>query len=143
MRPHNLPFRRQASQRGFSLVELFYALGYFAFGLEALVLFQIVGSYGSVRAGDISMATNLVSNRIEELRLVRPTDVIDAGASIKYFDHTGATLTGSSGYFTVTATPTQPVGARYYDLKANVTWKQSINDTLVHNIDMYTRIPTE
>ena len=145
------------SERGFTLVELMYATGYFMIGLAALASFQIVAATGSGRANDISNATNLAASTIEMVRasnfntvlttvqpMVATYDRYGNLTSTPAFYSVSATSTvASPTYFTVTTNCSQVAGAGYYEIVVQANWKQNPSATFVHGITMQTRIPTE
>ena len=134
---------RNRQQRGFTLLELMYASGYFSLGLLALVFFQSAAVFGVQRAADLSLATNLTRNALEALR-VQPGPAVVAASQpqTSLYDRWGY-LNGSPTYFTVTTQASQVAGARYYDVVVNTAWQQQVGDSFMHGISMQSRVPLE
>ncbi len=127
-------------ERGFTLVELMYALGYFMIGLAGLTSFQLMAMRGSQQASDITLATNIAANAIENYRLSPPASVLaQPQPMLSTFDRYG-TPNGTPTYFTLSATATQPGGAAYYELSVGVRWVMALGDTFSHSIAMQTRV---
>ena len=132
----------RAHERGFTLVELMYALGYFMLGLTGLVSFQVMGAFTTQRAGDITLATNLTTATIENLRVQTPTSVVNAAQPIVTNYNRYGVKDALPTYFTVSANASQASGNRYYDLSVSTSWTQGVS-IFVHSIRMQTRIPAE
>ena len=129
-------------QRGYTLVELMYATGYFMLGLTGLVCFQLVAATGTSRAADIMMATNLTSATIESTRVMSINTVLTASQpQVTTYSRAGS-QNGTPTYFTVYSTATQASGKAYYELQVSTQWQMPGN-SFQHNITMQTRIPTE
>jgi Tfp pilus assembly protein PilV len=142
---------RRRSERGFTLLELMYAFGYFMLGITGLVFFQSVAANSTQRAGDISMATMITGGTIEEMR-ANPNVNLPVNA-VAYWDRfgnsqmaNGTTNPNYTGtvYFTVTTTASSPTGNfHYYDVQVATNWYQLPAITFQHGVVMQTRVPTE
>lgn len=73
--------------KGFSLIEVLITVAIVGFGLIAIVeMFNVTGR-GSESAENLSIATNLAQERIEEIRhLVQKGETIDVGSGTYSFD---------------------------------------------------------
>ena len=74
-------------KKGFSLIEALVTVAIVGFGLIAIVeMFNVTGR-GSESAENLSIATNLAQERIEEIRhLVQNGETIDVGSGTYSFD---------------------------------------------------------
>jgi Tfp pilus assembly protein PilV len=129
-------------QRGFTLVELVYATGYFMLGMTGIMMFQVAAANGSAQAGDLMLATTLTANALETARNTPATTLTATPSSVAYFDRTGKATTGS-GFFTVTTTVVPPTSTLlYFDATAATRWKSSPINPFVHGVTMQTRLGT-
>ncbi|HET6344079.1 MAG TPA: hypothetical protein VFH51_04060 [Myxococcota bacterium] len=130
---------RSRHSRGFTLIELMYASGYFMVALTGIVCFQVVAARGSGQASDNSMASNLASSTLEELHTRSPAYLQSAGTGTGMYDRSGNAVTASP-YFTVTWTAAMTSGNSYFDVDVAVQWRPLGPLTSVSEIDMSTRI---
>lgn len=140
---------RNRRQRGFTLVELMYAFGYFMLGIAGLTFFHVVANNATQHAADISMATMLTSNAIETVRNdpnQQQTALMPTTTQVLY-DRYGNAQTSSSyagvPYFTVTTNNSMPAGASvYFQTVVQTTWYQLPVTSFQHGVIMQTFIPT-
>ena len=151
--PCGQPRRRQ---RGFTLVELMYAVGYFTVGMTGVVCFQVVAAFGSQNAANLSVATNIASSTLEALRYQSQTAILAASQPVLItYDSSGGLITNASPananlpYFTASSQSVMgsntPMGnpARFLEVTVNVTWQQTPLDPWQHGILMQSRIGTD
>ena len=134
---------RGRAERGFTLIELMYASGYFSLGLLGLVYFQSNAAFGTQRAGDLSLATNLTRNALESLRVQPVSSVLAVSQPQTLLYDRWGYLNGSPSYFTVTTQASQATGNRFYDVVVNTAWQQVVGDNFIHGISMQSRVATE
>jgi Tfp pilus assembly protein PilV len=133
----------RAAQRGFTLIELMYATGYFMIGLVGLTCFQLVAAHGTQHASDITLATQITSNLLETSRATAFQTVLGMPQPQQSVYDRYGTRDGTPTYFTATATATAQSGVAYYELVVSTTWRMRPGDTFVHGISMQTRVATE
>jgi prepilin-type N-terminal cleavage/methylation domain-containing protein len=122
----NEPRCRHRLERGFTLLELMVTLGIFMFVLLGVGGMQLTTITGAQRSVDATLAANLASSAIEDLR-VQNFDTLAAPAAPLQYDEYGALLVDnhgdpqtSGGYFAVTWTVGGGAGAK--DVRVQVTW---------------------
>ena len=133
----------RAAQRGFTLIELMYATGYFMVGLVGLTCFQLVAAHGSQHASDITVATTVTANLLETTRATAFQTVLGSPQPQQSVYDRYGTVNGTPTYFTATTTATALPGLTYYELVVSTTWRMRPNDTFVHSISMQTRVATQ
>jgi prepilin-type N-terminal cleavage/methylation domain-containing protein len=122
--------RWQSAEQGFTLLELMVTLGIFMFVLLGVGGMQLSTITGGQRSVDATLASNLASSTLEDLR-VQAFDTLAASAAPVQYDEYGAlmvngdgSLVTSGGYFavawTVTALGGGSAGAK--DVRVEVTW---------------------
>ena len=118
------------SQRGFSLIEVMLAAGIFTAGFAGVIALQVAVSKGASTAGDISLASNLASSKLEDLGL-RDYHSLD-GVNEEYYQKNGELYDGSltqRPYFTVqwTIVPHETIAAK--DITVLVFWRFSLTES--------------
>jgi Tfp pilus assembly protein PilV len=137
--------RRRPSERGFTLLELMYAFGYFMLGIAGLTCFHAVAANATQHAADISMATMLTTGTIESIR-VDPNIAMNLPITkTSSYDRYGTVSSNGNykgQYFTVVSISSQPTGVNYFDVTVQTNWYQLPVATFQHGVIMQTRIPT-
>ena len=111
---------RGRGERGFTLIEVMVALGIFTIGFAGIIAMQTLVSKNVRYVNDLSLASNIAANTIENVRLsdyatLPPT-------TTTYYDFQGATGAGSGDpYFTVTTTVSEGPFS-YKDIAVVVIW---------------------
>jgi Tfp pilus assembly protein PilV len=135
-------FRAPRGQRGFTLIELMYAVFFFTISLEGLACFQLVAASGTQRSADIMLATNLTCSTMEDIRVRPLAQVVNVAQPIvTRYDRWG-NLGALPTYYTVSATATQVGSKPYYDLQVTTNWLAG-SSTFQHGVAMQTRVPTQ
>lgn len=141
--------RRSRAQRGFTLLELMYAFGYFMLGIAGLTFFHAVAGNATQHAADISMATVLTTNAIESTRnnpnitTQFPATVTTTTVFDRFGNAQNTNTYSGTPYFTVTSSSSQPSGVGlYYQTVVQTTWYQPPNLSFQHGVIMQTYIPT-
>lgn len=133
-----------AGQRGFSLLELMYASGYFTIGLLILLSFQVVAANGVQRANALSLATNLASSVIEEMRVTPPQQILSGPQPRLYYFNRQGDAVLSESYFTVSATATPALGLlQAFDVVVETAWRDVSNPSYIRRIQVTTRMMVE
>lgn len=131
---------KRRSQRGFTLIELVLAAGYFLIGISGVALYQIAAAKNSASAGDLMMATTLTANEVETLRHTPTPTLVAAGPQILYYDRTGIRQ-ASPSFFAVAYTFVAPAGnVQYTAVTVSTTWFQSPVNPFQHGITMSTYV---
>lgn len=139
------PRHRRTSALGFSLLELLYALGFFSIGLFGIVGLQVVTFRSSRRAHDLSIASNLSSSMLEEIRVLNLAAMATPSGTT-YFDQYGAPSVGPNFYTVEWQATPSPDSTIFYDVTVNTRWmysfeKDNVTDTWTgHNVRMQSRV---
>ncbi len=130
-------------QRGFSLIETAFALGFFTVGITALVSLQTASFYAVQASSDLSMATSLASGRLEELLVEDLRDI--SGPHVETYDIFGNLLAGdAAGDPSVVAYTLTWVGTVFADepfvlFDVRVTWFANNNPSFEHAVETHGR----
>lgn len=129
-----------SGERGFTLIELMYAMGYFMFGLAAIVAMQIAAANGAARSADLMLATNLTVNAVETWRVTPLATMLSTPLSTQQFDRNGNLVT-SNGYFTQLVSISAPTNAQpWSEVVVTTNWTSVAGTTFQHGVTMQTRI---
>lgn len=132
--------RSRGAQRGFTLIELVLAAGYFLIGISAVALFQIAAAKGSASAGDLMMATTLTTNQIETIRNSPALVIPLPSYPTLYYDRFGNAAAAPGFFAVVYTTPPVTSTTQYTSVTVTTTWRQSPVNPFLHSVTMQTYI---
>lgn len=122
--------RIAAHERGFSLVETMCSLGIFFAGLGGLVAMQLMTIKSVALANEVSLATNLVTSKLDDLELASYDDLADGSET---YDKLGNLA--EPGYFTIAWTTS---GGELADVQVTCSWLYG--GTEPHTISMNSKL---
>jgi len=125
---------RRKHEQGVTLLEAMVALAVFTIGIGGVMGLQFASVNGTQRSWEASLATNIATSILEELRLKDYSAV--NGTSVQYFTKEGVPSSTAS-YFTATETVTLIINAFYKDIHIVVSWQPGVQ---LHQIVLDGRI---
>jgi prepilin-type N-terminal cleavage/methylation domain-containing protein len=136
--------RCRAGERGFTLIEMMVTLGVFMIGMLGIVTLQVTAANRSQSSGDLTLASNLASAKLDELRLldidgsaespnVTTNDLVNGSEG---FTQQGGDTGTPTGYFTVSWVVTGSADIR--DVTITTTWQRA--NEAPHQVVMQTKM---
>ena len=119
---------KKTAQRGFTMVELMVTMVVSLFGIMALLALHVSIAQGTNQASVTQEAINVGNQTIEELRTLRPTDMMlkltgNAASVPPLTVAPYATIAGRTQSYTVNVSVSQGAGSSgLWLIRATVTW---------------------
>lgn len=125
---------KKGNRRGFTLIEMMYAMALFAIGLNSLLVIEGVAIVGVRKSYNINMASLIGSNTLEKIRSQNPQSILSQNQPIvTTYDRYG-TAGAQPVFFTVNTTVTNQANVNH--IVVQVLWMDLPNNHLQHSLSL-------